>query len=85
MSLLQPLNLAMPSCADCRFCQVDIDLVNEAKKANLKAPDQGVCVRFPPHSQLVGSPQGGVSAVMVKTVIPLTHWCGEFKDKRAQQ
>lgn len=79
---LQPLR--MPSCADCRFCQVDTDLVNASKAANLKAPDQGVCVRFPPQSQHVGTPHGTV-VMMVKTVIPLDHWCGEFKDRRASQ
>jgi hypothetical protein len=71
--------LVMPSCSTCLYCRSDRDLESTAKLQNLKAPDQGICVRFPPTSQLVGTPQGAV-AMMVKTVIPLDHWCGEFKD-----
>jgi hypothetical protein len=77
---LQPLTL--PSCANCRYCAADPDLQQAAVAANLKAPDQGICVRYPPQSQLVGTPQGPMS-VLVKTVVPLTHWCGEHAPRSA--
>ena len=75
---LQPLNFKSPSCADCRFCVDDPDMAQAIGATNLKAAPQGICVRFPPQSQIIGTQQGPM-AMMVKSVVPKTHWCGEFK------
>lgn len=76
---LQPLRFD-PSCADCVYCKVDPDASKAAKSQNLQAPEQGVCNRYPPTSQLLMTAQGPMS-LMVKVVVPLDHWCGEFKGK----
>lgn len=71
-------------CERCLFYRNDPDMDKAVASANLNAPKQGVCVRFPPSCQLVGTP-GGPMSVLVKTVVPADHWCGEFKSASANQ
>jgi hypothetical protein len=79
---LKPLRFANPECSKCQFYGIDPDMAHAAAVNNLNAPPQGICNRYPPSSQILMTPQGP-TAVMIKQVVPASHWCGEFSAKLA--
>lgn len=70
---LSPLP-SLESCAACKFFRA-----HPARPENLKAPPQGLCLRYPPSVHPMEAGGGQVAFMGVNPTVPAVHTCGEWQ------